>query len=486
MHLRQAIGLYDACADTATHLRSLLRARGEDPNTSQTEQELLRNRRIVILQQMRALRSDDEAAVRAALDEWSAEITNHRGQVTREIDMTQPFDARPFQVPDLELEEQFKRYVVSEYLLPQPGEGGDRRALLVCGQVGAGKSRSVESHTRGGDYARVDVEELREYYPSYDLLMLQTPKDIPEGTAQASEHLLGMSLEWFWLQGRPVAWEATFRSMEAAVKALRAFHDTGYSVEVVCLAVPRAASLLSTVERYLAEVSRSGIATSVRVDVHDATYDLALAVMRQLIEEFPDISVVVRDRHDRTLFPSSEYATAEAALAGGRRLSEPVIRELTLEVERTARLLARFDITDDPNPRQCLDAVLHQLQGGPEAVGPLGHALDVNQTTFAAHDRREREGYGRDESQGDAAPPGEGEIEVIFDDDDFAEAIVSRAQTDPAYLEQAIAVVTRWVVGGGQPVAPGASITLDPLLSVEGTSALLEELLRIRKMGEAL
>lgn len=464
MHLRQAIGLYDACADTATHLRSLLRARGEDPNTSQTEQELLRNRRIVILQQMRALRSDDEAAVRAALDEWSAEIDNHRGQ------------ARPFQVPDLELEDQFKRYVVSEYLLPQPGERGDRRALLVCGQIGAGKSRSVEIYTRGDDFARVDVEELLEYHPSYGLLMRQTPKGTPEGTAQASEHLLGMSLEWLWLRGRPVAWEATFRSIEAAVKMLRAFHDTGYLVEVICLAVPRAASLLSAVERYLAQVSRSGIATSVRVDVHDATYDLAPAVMRQLIEEFPDISVVVRDRHDRTLFPSPEYGTAEAALAGGRRLSEPVIRELTLEAERTARSLARFDIADDPYPRQCLDAVLHQLQGGPTSVGPLGYALDLNQTTFAAHDR------------GDAAPPGEDEIEVIFDDDDFAEAIVTRAQTDPAYLEKAIAVVTRWVVCG-QPVSPeptGASITLDPLLSVEETSALLEELLRIRKMGEAL
>lgn len=189
-------------------------------------------------------------------------------------------------MPEGELSRIFEEEVKWEFASDSAGAELRPTLVIVGGQPGSGKTRTVLR--AGDDYpgaAKVVGDDLRQYHPEYDSVMRADPLRMPEVTAQAAGAWVEMSLEYLRESQRSVILETTLRQPQVVADTISTFRDAGYEVELRALAVPAALSRLGTLTRYTQQVAEQGAGRWTFREYHDNAFANMLDTVERVVAE---------------------------------------------------------------------------------------------------------------------------------------------------------------------------------------------------------
>lgn len=271
------------------------------------------------------------------------------------------FDPGNYSLSPASLSELFRSEILPQ-LTPAPSP--EPTAIVLGAQPGAGKTVALDHLLRAHDAPVVALfaDDFRSAHPAYDALMAAQPQNMPAATSQASGAWLHMAIEHGIENRWNIAWETTFRSTEALAADLTTAVQAGYRVEVTALAVPRAESLLRTVERC---INQGPAGRVVHVEDHDGPYHQAPKTLTRLAG-MNSVDVRVLDTNLNQLHPGGRYRSAADALKAGRVLPPGTASGLDARVAAARSQLAgqpRSAVA--PTLRNSLNVVAREARSTP-------------------------------------------------------------------------------------------------------------------------
>ncbi len=240
--------------------------------------------------------------------------------------MTANTDPSMFGLPEEELRRIFEEQIRPVYT------GAAREhpvVVFIAGQPGAGKT-TVESQVvvqLGREEAvAVDGDDLFEYHPDYARLAAENDQTVRALLADAASRWWTMLAEHIRGQQCDAVISAPLAGADWAAARFDEFHQAGYRVEYVFVAVHEARSLLAVLDRYQRERNEHGVGRFVSPEIHDRAYPAVLVTADRLEDErLVDAAYVVR-RGGETLYRNaldesgswSEPARLREAIEGER------------------------------------------------------------------------------------------------------------------------------------------------------------------------
>jgi predicted ABC-type ATPase len=262
------------------------------------------------------------------------------------------FDADDYVLSPDVLRERFTTRILPQLTAaPSPSP----TAIVLGAQPGAGKTVALDHLLRSHPEPVVALfaDDFRAAHPAYESLMATQPQNMPAATSQASGAWLHMAIEHGIENRWNIAWETTFRSTDALAADVGTAAAAGYRVEVSALAVPRAESLLRTVERC---INQGPAGRVVHVEDHDAPYHQAPKTLTRL-SEIDNVQVRVLDTNLTQLYPG-DYPSATDALRAGHTLPPGAAADLTQRAAAASRVLRDPErVAVAPTLRNSLTAV---------------------------------------------------------------------------------------------------------------------------------
>ncbi|ORY69990.1 zeta toxin [Pseudomassariella vexata] len=155
-------------------------------------------------------------------------------------------------------------------------------AVLVVGQTGAGKTRiapTIKQAIRScrGEPAHFIADTYKTYHPAYTRLIVERPALASPATRTDARRWLAMAAAYAVARRIDVLLESACRNPEDFVDLTQAFHEGGYRVEVVIMAVPKGLSRLGILTRFYEKLPEAGSGNlPVRLTpktVHDDSYE---------------------------------------------------------------------------------------------------------------------------------------------------------------------------------------------------------------------
>lgn len=175
--------------------------------------------------------------------------------------------------------------------------------IVVGGQPGAGKSRSIERiAVQHPGIVSIIGDDFRLYHPDYDRLIREAPFDMPAATAQAAGRWVSMAIDYLRMQHRSTLLETTLRQPAVVQRTFTDFRRSGYTTELHVLAVPPQLSRLGTVSRYLAQLREDGVGRWTPSAMHDAADHALPGAVDKLIGSGAVDYVRVENRRGETHF----------------------------------------------------------------------------------------------------------------------------------------------------------------------------------------
>ncbi|KAJ3496536.1 hypothetical protein NLG97_g2585 [Lecanicillium saksenae] len=221
--------------------------------------------------------------------------------------------------------------IFQEEILPAefPADGAPSRsqrskplAVLAVGQTGAGKTllapAIIEAHglSSASKPAHFIADTYKTYHPEYTRLMLSTPQHASPATGPDARKWLAMAAEEATKRKADVVLESACRHPDDFCELAALFHQAGYRVEVVVLAVPAALSRLGILSRFYDKKpeaqSRNLPVRLTPVKVHDDSYAGLLHAAKYLDESGIADQVLVVRRGNLVAY-GWEKANGEAA-----------------------------------------------------------------------------------------------------------------------------------------------------------------------------
>ncbi|MEU6077550.1 zeta toxin family protein [Micromonospora sp. NPDC047074] len=209
--------------------------------------------------------------------------------------MTTSMDFSMYRLPAEDLRRIFEEQI-------KPGYTGTSRdnptVVFIAGQPGAGKT-TVESQVvrqlGREDAVAVDGDDLFLYHPAYDRLAAEDDQTVRTLLADAADEWWMMLAEYIQEQRFDAVISAPLAGADWAAARFADFHQAGFRVEYVFVAVHEARSLLAILDRYQQEKDTSDVGRFVRPEIHDRAYAAVLATADRLeAEHLVDAVYVVR------------------------------------------------------------------------------------------------------------------------------------------------------------------------------------------------
>lgn len=162
----------------------------------------------------------------------------------------------------------FEQHIIPEELnhletASVANEGRKPLAVFVVGQTGAGKTRAAPAimelmQTRRGRLSHFIADTYKTYHPAYSRLMEEKPALASSATGTDARRWLSMAAAYAIERRVDVLVESACRHPQDFTELAQAFHDGGYRVEVVILAVPKALSRLGILTRFYERLPEAG------------------------------------------------------------------------------------------------------------------------------------------------------------------------------------------------------------------------------------
>ncbi|MGV4417533.1 zeta toxin family protein [Trueperella pyogenes] len=152
-----------------------------------------------------------------------------------------------------EIETIFATKILPDYIHQQSPRAGVAQPEFVSvgGQPGSGKGHVLDAMSKDHPGAAiVNGDDLRQFHPSYGMLMETDPLRMPEVTGKALGPWVGMATEYLRSHRMSAIVETTLRDPHMLRREFAAYKNTGYRTELRVLAAPLAVSRLGTLSRY--------------------------------------------------------------------------------------------------------------------------------------------------------------------------------------------------------------------------------------------
>jgi UDP-N-acetylglucosamine kinase len=246
-------------------------------------------------------------------------------------------DRQEYRLSEAENEKIFQNDV-KPYLLATASLGLSRSEeptmVIVGGQPGAGKSRSIDSVRldleRSGGVVEIAADDLRKFH---DELMQKNDRTAADFTHADASAWAEKAERFAREQKFNVLIEGTLKTPENAAAKLAEYREAGYFVEARVIAVHERTSWQGVVGRYEQQKEDAGVGRMTPKPVHDAAVAGVLASMEKIETE----KLADRVRIDRR---GAEQIYSNTLNANGNWERHPAAR-LHIEVERNKPLTAQ-------------------------------------------------------------------------------------------------------------------------------------------------
>lgn len=125
--------------------------------------------------------------------------------------------------------------------------------VMLGAQPGAGKTRAQQfARELHADRQLVSItgDDFRSLHPDFKRLQRDDPHEMPNVTQAVSGPMVARAVEYARENRISVIVEGTFRDPQMVAQTVQRFHETGFSVHAVALAVPPEVSRASTLGRF--------------------------------------------------------------------------------------------------------------------------------------------------------------------------------------------------------------------------------------------
>lgn len=249
-------------------------------------------------------------------------------------------DRQEYRLSEAENEKIFQNDV-KPYLLATASLGLSRSEeptmVIVGGQPGAGKSRSIDSVRldleRSGGVMEIAADDLRKFHPKNDELMQKDDRTAADFTHADASAWAEKAERFAREQKFNVLIEGTLKTPDNAAAKLADYREAGYFVEARVIAVHERTSWQGVVGRYEQQKEDAGVGRMTPKPVHDA----AVAGVLASVEKIETEKLADRVRIDRR---GAEQIYSNTLNANGNWERPPAAR-LHIEVERNKPLTAQ-------------------------------------------------------------------------------------------------------------------------------------------------
>ncbi|MFH0134863.1 zeta toxin family protein [Variovorax sp. VaC1] len=236
--------------------------------------------------------------------------------------------------------------------------------VMVGGQPGAGKSRSIDSvkldlESHGG-VMEISADDLRKFHPKHDELMRADDRTAADFT-HADASAWAEKAERFAREERyNVLLEGTMKTPENAAAKFAEYKEAGYFIEARVIAVHERASWQGVLGRYEQQKADAGVGRMTPKDVHDA----AVSGVLRTVEKIETEQLVDRLRVDRR---GAEQIYSNTAVDGawqhppGARQAIEGERDRPLSAKEWDAHVAGFDRIDALQQRHGRNATADEM-----------------------------------------------------------------------------------------------------------------------------
>jgi hypothetical protein len=212
-----------------------------------------------------------------------------RVQDLRERSSPRQADRPEYKLSEAENQRIFEQDVIPYLLATAYGKVETRAEpvmVMVGGQPGAGKSRSMDSVKddleHDGGVVEISVDDLRKFHPLNDALMRRDNRSAANFT-HADARLWAEKAERFARERRfNLVLEGTMKTPEHTASRLSDYRRDGYFVEVRLIATPERSSWQGVLERYEKQRADNGAGRMTPKDIHDAAIAGVLGTVERI------------------------------------------------------------------------------------------------------------------------------------------------------------------------------------------------------------
>lgn len=216
-----------------------------------------------------------------------------------------------------------------------------RRAIVLGGQTGAGKSELVnmifqEVRKNSQGIFLIDDDQFRKFYPRYEEIMAECPEYSTILTAKGSGPVTPKIMNYASQNGLNFIFDGTMKNSRILDTASK-WED--YDVSYKIMATSRIESLISIFERN-AYLRQNGFGRPISVEAHDETYSGIEGTIKKLEQEQPEANIEIymrgtdSDRTPKLIYSPKQkgmYRNAAEALIQGRERDRR--RVLTTDID---------------------------------------------------------------------------------------------------------------------------------------------------------
>lgn len=183
-----------------------------------------------------------------------------------------------YELPEADNEHVFKSAIVATLLSGVAQDVPKPKLILLGGQPGSGKSRSL-APTAERDLAAsgrpmlIDADQLRMHHPQWQEAILETDVTAAEKTHPDARIWVGKACALGIEKRCNVLFDGTLASAQSTARVIDQFSRAGYEIEVRILAIDARASWLGVLYRYEEKKRNRQPARMTPRQVHDDAFD---------------------------------------------------------------------------------------------------------------------------------------------------------------------------------------------------------------------
>lgn len=186
-------------------------------------------------------------------------------------------------------DENYQKYKVNSQTVVTGGKipSDPPTAIIVGGQIGAGKSRLIPVAKRNlnNNVVTVDFDELRILHPNHREVRAKYPELVYQILLKDTERLKDDLQEDIIKKRLNVVYEGALRNPTGFCNLAKKFKENNYNVELYLMSVPQLESYVSTILRYSIDLIDDANPRWIEKSIHDESYNGVITTTRELLNQ---------------------------------------------------------------------------------------------------------------------------------------------------------------------------------------------------------
>lgn len=190
----------------------------------------------------------------------------------------------------------------------------ERKAYILGGQPGAGKSTFFKNNQNLNDYFIINGDDYRQYHPLYEKIVRDKIHEMPQLTKSFSGQVVERLITDLGNEGYNVIIEGTLRNPNVPLQTCKELVSKGYIAHLVVVTCNAEVAWKSTLTRANEMLKAGEYPRLVPIDTYNSIVNNISANLEMIYKKncFATISLI--DRNGKELYPNNEGLTPNQVL----------------------------------------------------------------------------------------------------------------------------------------------------------------------------